>query len=71
MIITNLEKNQSFKLRAFVYNLMTIIPSNNNNEINQRVSIQARTGSALAYVSYGDVISIQNDETVEKIKIIK
>jgi hypothetical protein len=70
MIIINLEQNQSFKLRAFVYNLMTIIPSR-NNDINQKVSIQARTGSALGYVSYGDVVSIQNDETVQRLKIIK
>lgn len=71
MIITNLEKNQSFKLRAFVYNLMTIVPSSSPKDINQKVSIQARAGSALGYVTYGDVVSIQNDETIQKLKIIK
>lgn len=70
MIIINVAQNQSLKIRAFVYNLMSIIPSISNN-VNEKVSIQSRDGSAISSVTYGDVVSIQNDESITRLKIIK
>jgi hypothetical protein len=70
MIITNITQNQSLKLRAFVYNLMDIIPPTGTN-LNEKVSIRSRVGSALSSVTYGDVVSIQNDESITRLKIVK